>query len=99
MIKTLDFLRKVLLYFIKMATKRNTLFVLFIIMLVTSFFRRPDYEKYIAIFIIFSYFELCDIKDLLEKDRTINVKNNVNTVLHNNSGHDLKIEEAAEGSS
>ena len=81
----------VVLFVFKWLTVRNTIYAMFWLMIIQSFFIQVNYTFYAVIFLVGIYFEICDLVDLTKQKKQIIINNKIEQNLINETGLPLTI--------
>lgn len=81
----------VVLFVFKWLTARNTIYAMFWLMIIQSFFIQVNYTFYAVVFLVGIYFEICDLVDLAKQKQHITINNKIEQNLVNETGLPLTI--------
>jgi hypothetical protein len=90
-------LKKAVAAFIKFWSLPHFMLVNFLFISIQVYYKvEVNYGYWVCFFLLMIWFVLDDIRTAVKKEKTIYIKNNVNTILKNNTGIDLSIEDSEE---
>jgi hypothetical protein len=81
----------VVLFVFKCLTTRNTIYAMFWLMIIKSFFIQVNYTFYAVVFLVGIYFEICELVDLTKEKKHITINNKIEQNLINETGFPLTI--------